>query len=181
MNVFGLPDAAPAAFACFSQTDAYVVQSEYGRILAPYFEMFPRENIMVLYTRELAQDAAAVLRRIFGFLEVGEDFTPPNLGTRYLEGAARPRSRALDIPRLTRGLRRKEIYLCVFLGAFAELNSTPLTSSLTPSPSSAPGLPVRARRRAAPHTWLQADRAPESPSWSSISRPGHSRRAGTSS
>ena len=102
------PDQLTQARACFSATNLYVVQSEYGRILAPYFEMFPREHLMVIYTRELADDAGAVMRRVFSFLGVAEDFTPPNLGTRYLEGAARPRSRAFDIPRLTRYLRRRK-------------------------------------------------------------------------
>jgi hypothetical protein len=102
------PEQLVKARACFSATDAYVVQSEYGRILAPYFEAFPHENIMVLYTKDLADDAADVMRRIFGFVGVAEDFAPPNLGERYLEQAAKPRSRAFDVPRLTRALRRRE-------------------------------------------------------------------------
>lgn len=102
------PEQLAKARACFSATDAYVVQSEYGRILAPYFEMFPPENILVLYTKELVDDAAAVMRRIFGFVGVAEDFTPPNLGKRYLEQAAKPRSRAFDVPRLARSIRRHE-------------------------------------------------------------------------
>jgi hypothetical protein len=102
------PEQLEAARACFSPTNLYVVQGEYGRILEPYYEIFPRENILVLYTRELADDAGAVVRRILSFIGVDADFTPPNLGTRYLEGAARPRSRLFDIPRLTRYLRRKE-------------------------------------------------------------------------
>jgi hypothetical protein len=102
------PEQLAKARACFSATDACVVQGEYGRILAPYFELFPRENIMVLYTKELADDAVAVMRRIFGFVGVAADFTPPNLGERYLEQAAKPRSRAFDVPRLTRSLRRRE-------------------------------------------------------------------------
>jgi hypothetical protein len=102
------PEQLAKARACSSATNAYVVQSEYGRILAPYFEMFPPENIMVLYTKELADDAADVMRRIFAFIGVAEGFTPPNLGERYLEQAAKPRSRAFNVPRLTRSLRRRE-------------------------------------------------------------------------
>ena len=102
------PERLAKARGCFSATDAYVVQGEYGRILAPYFDRFPPENILVLYTRELADDAADVLRRIFAFVGVAEDFVPPNLGERYLEQAAKPRSRAFDVPRLTRSLRRHE-------------------------------------------------------------------------
>lgn len=102
------PEQLAAARACFSPDNPYVVQGEYGRILAPYYETFPRENILVLYTGELAEDAGAVVRRILTFLDVADDFVPPNLGTRYLEGAARPRSKLFDIPRLTRYLRRRE-------------------------------------------------------------------------
>jgi hypothetical protein len=102
------PEQLAKARASFSATDPYVVQGEYGRILAPYFELFPRENILVLYTKELADDAAAVVRRVFAFLGVDDGFVPPNLGERYLEGAEKPRSRAFDVPRLTRSLRRRE-------------------------------------------------------------------------
>jgi hypothetical protein len=102
------PEQLTKARASFSATDACVVQGEYGRILAPYFELFPPENIMVLYTKELADDAADVMRRIFAFVGVDEDFTPPNLGERYLEQASKPRSRAFDVPALTRKLRRHE-------------------------------------------------------------------------
>jgi hypothetical protein len=102
------PDRLAEARACFSPTNPYIVQSEYGRILAPYFELFPREQLLVLFTKELAEDAAAVIRRICAFLGVADDFTPPNLGTRYLEGATRPRTRAFDVPRLTRYLRSHE-------------------------------------------------------------------------
>jgi Sulfotransferase domain len=102
------PEELTKARACFSATDACIVQGEYGRILAPYFELFPPENIMVLYTKELADDAADVMRRIFAFVGVDEDFTPPNLGERYLEQASKPRSRAFDVPGLTRRLRRHE-------------------------------------------------------------------------
>jgi hypothetical protein len=102
------PEQLAKARACFSATDPYVVQGEYGRILEPYFETFPQENIMVLYTKELADDAADVMRRVFDFLGVAADFTPPNLGERYLEQAAKPRSKVLDVPALTRRLRRHE-------------------------------------------------------------------------
>ncbi len=102
------PDRLAAARACFSQTNPYIVQSEYGRILEPYFELFPRSQLLVLFTKELAEDAAGVVSRICKFLGVADDFIPPNLGTRYLEGATRPRTRAFDVPRLTRYLRRRE-------------------------------------------------------------------------
>jgi hypothetical protein len=77
-------------------------------VLAPYFELFGKEQILVLFTDELAADPAATVQRVYRYLGVADDFVPPNLGVRYLEGAARPRWQALDLPRLSRALRRNE-------------------------------------------------------------------------
>jgi hypothetical protein len=86
-----------------------VVQSEYGRVLKPFFEAFPREQILVLFTDDLAERSLEVVQRIFAFLCIDDGFVPPNLGVRYLEGAARPRWSLFDVPRLSRALRRSTV------------------------------------------------------------------------
>jgi len=102
------PAALNQARARFSPTNCYVVQGEYGRILAPFYELFAKEQILVLFSAELAEDPAAVVQRVCGFLGVDDTFVPPNLGVRYLKGATKPRFRALDLPRLSKRLQRSQ-------------------------------------------------------------------------
>jgi len=64
-------------------TNCYVVLGEYGRILAAYYEHFPRDRVMVLSTDGLAREPMTALRRIYDFLEVDPEFEPRNLGKRY--------------------------------------------------------------------------------------------------
>jgi hypothetical protein len=73
------------------ETTGYVAWGEYGRILAGYFEVFDAEQILVLFTEELERDPRTVLRRIFAFLEVEEEFVPDNLGMKYRVGGAQRR------------------------------------------------------------------------------------------
>jgi hypothetical protein len=102
------PEELEKARSYFTDTTCYVVQSEYGRVLKPFFELFPREQLLVLFTSDLAERPQEVVQRVCGFLGVDDEFVPPNLGVRYLEGATRPRVRFLDIPRFSRGLRQSE-------------------------------------------------------------------------
>jgi hypothetical protein len=73
------------------ETSGYVSWGEYGRILAGYRDVFPREQLLVLFTEDLERDPEAALRRIFLFLDVGPDFVPENLGERYRQGASQRR------------------------------------------------------------------------------------------
>jgi len=69
----------------------YVVWGEYGRILAGYFDVFPREQLLVVFTDELEREPARLLRRIQEFIGVKADFAPGDLGEKYNSGvAARP-------------------------------------------------------------------------------------------
>lgn len=65
----------------------YVTWGEYGRILAGYFEVFDREQILVVFTDELERAPAQLLSRIQEFIGVRADFEPDNLGQRYQAGA----------------------------------------------------------------------------------------------
>ena len=46
------PEALERARAHHVDTDRYLAWGEYGRILAGYFDTFPREQILVVYTDE---------------------------------------------------------------------------------------------------------------------------------
>jgi hypothetical protein len=100
------PAQLERARTIFSTTSCYVVQGEYGRILEPFFRLYPKEQLLVLFTSELADEPGEVVRRVCKFLGVADDFTPPNLGVRYLKGALTPRVRMLDLSRLSRFVKR---------------------------------------------------------------------------
>jgi hypothetical protein len=102
------PAQLEKARAYFTDTTCYVAQSEYGRVLKPFFEIFPREHLLVLFTSDLAERPREVVQQACAFLGVDDAFVPPNLGVRYLEGATRARMRYLDIPRFSRALRQNE-------------------------------------------------------------------------
>ena len=65
----------------------YVVWSEYGRILKGYFDVFPRDQILVVFTDELEREPAQLLSRIEDFIGVSTAFEPENLEARYQVGA----------------------------------------------------------------------------------------------
>jgi Sulfotransferase domain len=68
------------------ETTSYVTWGEYGRILSAYFDVFRREQLLVLFSEELDRDPEGVLQRIYEFVGVNETFVPDNLGARYREG-----------------------------------------------------------------------------------------------
>lgn len=70
------------------QGTGYVTWGEYGRILAGYFDVFPREQILVVFTDELERAPARVLSRIQEFIGVSADFKPHDLGQKYNSGVA---------------------------------------------------------------------------------------------
>jgi hypothetical protein len=79
------------------EATGYVAWSEYGRILGAYFELFPPEQLLILYTHDLEQRSGHVLRRIYEFLDVDAGFVPENLGRRYRAGATTRRVSWLDL------------------------------------------------------------------------------------
>jgi hypothetical protein len=65
----------------------YVVWGEYGRILAGYFDVFPREQLLVVFTADLERAPTEVLGRIQRFIGV-QDVELPNVGEKYNSGVA---------------------------------------------------------------------------------------------
>jgi hypothetical protein len=81
------PDALARSRSHLVPNGGYIVLGEYGRLLEGYYDLFPRERILVLFTRDLAREPMGVLRRIYDFLGVAPDVEPANLGKRYNVGA----------------------------------------------------------------------------------------------
>jgi hypothetical protein len=81
------PEALERARRRPQEGTGYIAWGEYGRILAGYFDVFPPEQILVVFTDELERAPAQLLSRIQEFIGVRADFEPHNLGERYLVGA----------------------------------------------------------------------------------------------
>jgi hypothetical protein len=64
----------------------YLVQGEYGRVLAAYLEVFPREQLHVLLTETLNATPAQALRAIFSFLGVEGSHLPPRVDVHHHRG-----------------------------------------------------------------------------------------------
>jgi hypothetical protein len=90
-----------------NQDNNYVVVGEYARLLQGFFDVFPREQLLVLFHDDLERDPAAVCETVFAFLGVDRDFRPPNLESRHNEGASRRRFAWLDPMRWQRAAVRK--------------------------------------------------------------------------
>jgi hypothetical protein len=71
------------------ETVSYVVAGEYGRILTAYLERFPRDQLHVELTADLARQPAAVVRRVCEFIGV-EPHSPARVGERFY-ASGRPR------------------------------------------------------------------------------------------
>lgn len=95
------PEALDAARSRPDGNTGYITWGEYGRILSGYFDEFAREKILVVYTSDLKSAPDAVMRKVFGFLDVDVNYVPPNLGSVY-----RPTAR---VPRHFPGLRLEKL------------------------------------------------------------------------
>ncbi len=74
-----------------SESDFFIAWSEYGAALAPYYDLFPRQQILVLYTEELERDPAGVIDRIMDYLDLPLGFRPSQLGKVMHKGGGRNR------------------------------------------------------------------------------------------
>ena len=71
----------------------YLVAGEYGRILAAFLDEFPREQLRVLLTDELAHSPAERVAEIFSYIGVDPAHAPAGLDVRHNRGG---RMRRLD-------------------------------------------------------------------------------------
>lgn len=59
--------------------------------LLPFYQIFPQDQILVLFYDELKQDPTNFIKKIYSFIGVNPDFMPPSLHTNILP-ARKPRS-----------------------------------------------------------------------------------------
>lgn len=86
-----MPAALEGAREAPTETNSYLSQGEYGRILAGYFRHMPRARIHVEFSEDLARDPAGVLDRVLVFLDVQSGHRPADLGVRHHRGGSRRR------------------------------------------------------------------------------------------
>lgn len=64
-------------------SNIYLCASRYATQLEQYLAHFPADRILVIQQSDLRRARPETLRRIFGFLEVDDDFTSPAFATEY--------------------------------------------------------------------------------------------------
>lgn len=100
------PEAMEQARSAPTRNNSYIVYGEYCRILAGFLRVFPREQLMVIFSKELAERPAATVSNVFEFIGVAPDFEPDNLNTRYRSAAVKPRIVGLNLYKWQAGLAR---------------------------------------------------------------------------
>jgi hypothetical protein len=101
------PGALNEARSVPTMTNGYIVMGEYSRVLAGFLRVFSCEQLMVIFTNELAEQPAETLTSVFRFVGVEHDFVPDNLNSRYREGAVKERIPGLHLVRWQANLARK--------------------------------------------------------------------------
>lgn len=83
-----------------TETTSYLTTGEYGRILAPYYELFGPAQMFVCFTADLEKRAAETVRSVLRFLGVAPDVLPGNLGVRYRAAGTKRRVGRVDLYRV---------------------------------------------------------------------------------
>ncbi len=98
------PDALRAARARPDDTNSYVVQGEYGRILGDYLGFFERDALHIEQSASLAREPVQTVQRILRFLGVWSDFEPSAPFQRAFAGGSRERVKEEDLRGLLSGI-----------------------------------------------------------------------------
>jgi hypothetical protein len=91
------PEALRQARIAPTMTNRYVVNGEYGRVLAGFLRVFPRDRLLPIFSDDLAARPTEVLAQVFDFIGVAGDFVPDNLNARYRTAAVARRIPGLDL------------------------------------------------------------------------------------
>jgi hypothetical protein len=105
------PDALRRGRIAPDDTNTYVVQGEYGRILGEYLGFFPRAALHIELSDTLSRDPRGVVRRVLRFLGARDDYEPDAPFQRSFVGGREPRVADEDLTRLLQALdaaRREE-------------------------------------------------------------------------
>lgn len=93
------------ARAGVSRERRYLVNGEYGRLLASYAAGFDREQMLVAFTDEMTLDPEGLLRRAFEFIGVDPGFIPGGLDARHHRGGDEQRVTVKEVSALRNRVR----------------------------------------------------------------------------
>ena len=83
-----------------AESKTYIAWSEYGRLLQKYFKFFKKEQILVLFSKDLEENPEEILGQIYSFLEV-DNHCSDKTGKRFHEGGSRQRVKLNSLRRFT--------------------------------------------------------------------------------
>jgi Sulfotransferase family len=98
------PEALRRGRSAPDDTNSYVVQGEYGRILGEYLSLFPRAALHVELSETLSLDPQGALRRILRFLGADDGYEPADPFQRSFAGGRESRVRDEDLTRLLQAI-----------------------------------------------------------------------------
>lgn len=67
------------SFSKYAWQPEILKQNEYYGNLLPFYRLFPKNNILVLFFDDLKQNPAGFIKNIYAFLNVDTNFIPPSL------------------------------------------------------------------------------------------------------
>jgi Sulfotransferase domain len=91
------PEALKRSRVVPSDTNSYIVFGEYARILTGFMRVFRREQLLVVFSSDLALRPADTLASIFTFIDVTDGVTPANVGVHYRTAAVQQRIKGVDM------------------------------------------------------------------------------------
>ncbi len=91
------PEAIEQARLMYTETNGYIVNGEYARLLTGYLRVFARDQLLVIFLDELALEPHKTLAKVFQFIGVNADFVPDNLDTRYRTASVKQRVPGLNL------------------------------------------------------------------------------------
>lgn len=78
-----------------TETNMYISAGEYGRILKPYYKKFNNSQIKIFFNNDLRKEPKKVVKELYEFLGVDEDFVDPSTGKEIHKGGLEPRLKLL--------------------------------------------------------------------------------------
>jgi hypothetical protein len=89
-----------------TRTNNYIVNGEYGRVLAGFLRIFPRDQLLTITSDHLSDKPAEAVAEFFEFIGVSPNFVPDNIGMKYRLAAEEERIKGLSLDRLQMNLAK---------------------------------------------------------------------------
>jgi hypothetical protein len=75
----------------WNASNLFLFASEYGKVLQPYFNEFGKDNVLVLYFEDLKENPNKVLKQLFKFIGVKQNYEPKSQKKHYNAGGMKPK------------------------------------------------------------------------------------------